>query len=297
MKRLLLDFMILALSCSCSAGCSMLSKFFRDEKKIEPVSVDSGASRESVRLNSPQSERQAATSTIKVDEIAEMQLKLTRMSARMAEIEEKISNHQERFRIIERGLTLGIVPEELHGGVHGSLKKNHSPKAHTHVEKPADSSLVDADDTVTTEDKASDEKEKAKVEIDPEKREAFNKSFAAAHDDFRAGRFGKAIVGFSELGKQFDSELTNGVHQFWIARSWSALREFQTARRLFSEFIQSYPGSPWQPRAKLELARVESALGLRETALKRLRQIISDHPMEDVSEMAKADIGRISKSL
>lgn len=247
------------------------------------------------------------------DEVADLQLKFSRLMARTEELEEKFSRQQERLRIIERGLTLGIVPDELQP----RLSKQSKP----HRDKPpVKQARVEADeehDEKAPHDKVpvkEPEKDQAKdvvkdqvkdASADPAKdggipvatRDEFNKAFAAAHEDFRGGRFGKAIVAFSEIGKKYDPALTSGVHQFWIARSWAGLKEMQTARQLFSEFIATYPSSPWAPRAKLELARVESALGLKETAIKRLRGVISEHPHEDVAEMAKAEVDRMSRTL
>lgn len=269
----------------------------------------------------------AAVPAIDPDAMADLQLKMTRLVARTEELEEKFSRQQERLQIIERGLTLGIVPDELQGqgknnASDAKVSKGSSPSRHARPIKPGKASKPskgqkpvdmpiesDLDSESEKEDNSgasiSDEDESSVAASDPAKaagvpvvdREEFNKAFAASHEDFRAGRFGKAIVGFSEIGKRFDPSLTSGIHQFWIARSWAGLKEMQTARQLFTEFIAARPDSPWAPRAKLELARVESALGLKETAIKRLRGVIAEHPLEDVSEMARAEVERMSKTL
>ncbi|NDE13363.1 hypothetical protein EBZ80_00325 [bacterium] len=242
----------------------------------------------------PQAPR--AKPAVDPDEVADLQLKMTRLMARTEELEEKFSRQQERLQIIERGLTLGIVPDELQ-----PAGKGKSPAAVPAAKK---TSRVEADEE--NEKTAAVAKPEPKAAVgDPVReegipaaiREEFNKDFAAAHEDFRAGRFGKAIVAFSEIGKKYDPALTSGVHQFWIARSWAGLKELQTARQLFNEFVVSFPASPWAPRAKLELARVESALGLKETAIKRLRGVISEYPLEDVAEMAKSEVERMSRTL
>jgi TolA-binding protein len=120
---------------------------------------------------------------------------------------------------------------------------------------------------------------------------------AAAHDQFRAGRYGRAIVEFDEIGKVFGDRADQGMHRYWIARSWMALKEYNTARQILTDFIQEYPTGPWAPRSELELARVEWRLGLQETALKRFRDIIQKHPYEDAAEMAKMELQNLDKSL
>jgi len=298
--------------CGALTGCATLNSMLgddpkeREREKEEIVAAQSTASKQTVVHPSP--------TTIDPDEIADLQLKMTRLVARTEELEEKFSRQQERLQIIERGLTLGIVPEELQG--HANDKPRAPSSKGGHSAKPSKSSKstgpvksakveeIEADEEDDVEASAS-ASASAAPDSDPAKaagvvvadRDEFNKAFAAAHEDFRAGRFGKAIVGFSEIGKKFDPGLTSGVHQFWIARSWASLKEMQTARQLFTEFIAGHPDSPWAPRAKLELARVESALGLKETAIKRLRSVIAEHPLEDVAEMAKAEVERMSKTL
>lgn len=250
------------------------------------------------------------------DEVAELQLKQTRLAARIEELEGKFSRQQERLKIIERGLTLGIVPDELKAPAHDSAKlkpvsstakkpeKQVAAKKPEHNDHEADDLSKGPSDNAHAAHPSSGQGDTPAVaapagepEIPAATRSEFDKAFAAAHEDYRAGRYGKAIVSFSEIGQKFDPRLTVGVHKFWIARCWSGLKEMQTARQLFTEFIGAHPASPWAPRAKLELARVESALGLKETAIKRLRGVISEHPMDDVAEMAKAEVERMSKTL
>lgn len=292
--------------CGALTGCATLNSIIGDddsqkEKEVAAAVVTTAGNPAAVHPSSK---------AIDPDEIADLQLKMTRLVARTEELEEKFSRQQERLQIIERGLTLGLVPDELQGHANEKSRAT-SPNKGGHAAKPSKSSK--AAKPVKVEEAEADEEDEAEAPVsitavpdaDPAKvagvavadRDEFNKAFAVAHEDFRAGRFGKAIVGFSEIGKKFDPSLTSGVQQFWIARSWAGLKEMQTARQLFTEFIAGHPDSPWAPRAKLELARVESALGLKETAIKRLRNVIAEHPLEDVSEMAKAEVERMSKTL
>lgn len=289
-----------------TSGCATFKGWMSDDDKNEEVTQVAPAS--------PGIDGHRAAPVkppVDPDEVADLQLKLTRVLARVEELEEKFSRQQERLQIIERGLTLGIVPDELQPGKPGkspvsvpAAKKTSRVEADDeHEDGPPAAKPAEGTASAPVKEKAGQVAKEpagdpAKEEgIPVATREEFNKAFAAAHEDYRAGRYGKAIVGFSEIGKKFDPALTSGVHQFWIARSWAGLKELQTARQLFNEFITSFPTSPWAPRAKLELARVESALGLKETAIKRLRGVISEYPLEDVAEMAKAEVERMSRTL
>lgn len=291
--------------CGALTGCATLNSIIGDDDSQKEKEVAAAV----VTTSGNPAVAHPSSKAIDPDEIADLQLKMTRLVARTEELEEKFSRQQERLQIIERGLTLGLVPEELQG--HANEKSRTTPPKGGQAAKPSKSSK--AVKPAKVEEAEADEEDEVEAPVsvsavadsDPAKvagvavadRDEFNKAFAAAHEDFRAGRFGKAIVGFSEIGKKFDPSLTSGVQQFWIARSWAGLKEMQTARQLFTEFIAGHPDSPWAPRAKLELARVESGLGLKETAIKRLRNVIAEHPLEDVAEMAKAEVERMSKTL
>src|SRR5690606_19635946 len=101
----------------------------------------------------------------------------------------------------------------------------------------------------------------------------------------------------SDIAKTFGEKLEGGMPQYWIAKSWANLKEYNTARQNLVEFLKAYPSSAWAPRAKLELARVEWHLGLQETALTRFRELIQEHPYEDAAEMAKMELENLDKKL
>jgi TolA-binding protein len=120
---------------------------------------------------------------------------------------------------------------------------------------------------------------------------------ASAQDQYRAGKYGRAIVEFSDIGKNFGNKVEGGLHQYWIAKSWIGLKEYNTARQQLQDFLKDYASSPWVPRAKLDLAKVEWRLGLQETAIQRFREIIQSYPYEDAAEMAKTELSHLDKAL
>jgi TolA-binding protein len=133
--------------------------------------------------------------------------------------------------------------------------------------------------------------------LSKEENEKYQAALASAHDHFRAGRYGRAIVEYSDIDKVYGDRVEGGMPLYWIARCWINLKEYNTARQQLADFLKQNPGSPWSPRAKLELARVEWKLGLGETALQRFREIIQQHPYEDAAEMAKMELQNLDKSL
>jgi len=305
-------------------GCSTMDKlmFWKGE---EPPKVASEA------------DPALSAENVKSSSIQELELKNARLWTRVDELEEKVTRQRERLKILERGLMLGILPDELKGSGEESSRtgsKNNSkapldPAGHV-SDSSASSVLRDALASAESDAAAvkkngpatakggsdgaapvgaagsvessaaaasADSASASAAKLSPKEQEEYQRLLGSAHDHYRAGRYGKAVVEFSEIGKVFGDLVDGGMHRFWIARSWIGLKEFQTARQQLTEFLRDFPASPWAPRAKLELARTEFQLGLKEKSLQRLREIIQTHPYEDAAEMAKMELNNLQKAL
>ncbi len=224
----------------------------------------------------------ATPAKTKTSTLEEQELKIARLWARVDEMEEEQFRQKERVRVLEKGLTLGLLPEEMKQEAPKEAKVEKAPEPVPEVKEPIVEKPVEA----------------AKPgALAPEAQEQYKNALASAHAHFSAGRYGRAIVEYSDVGKKFGEQVEGGMHRYWIAKSWMSLKEFNTSRQAFAEFIQDFPASPWAPRAKLDLARVEWKLGLQETALQRFREVIEKHPYEDAAEMAKMELEQLDKTL
>ncbi len=238
----------------------------------------------------------------------EQELKLAKLWSRVDELEEEQFRQKERIRVLEKGITLGLVPEELKGGPKAEGKEgkegkdgkgDKAAKGRHHGSKAQEGEVASVDESPDVPDLPPAAKpEKAEgagpAQIDHEK---YQSALASAHDHYRAGRYGRAIVEYSEIAKQYGDQVEGGMPLYWVAMCWSNLKEYNTARQHLIDFLKDYAKSPWAPRAKLQLARVEWQLGMQETALQRLREIIQDHPYEDAAEMAKMELETLDKKL
>lgn len=271
------------------AALVLLSQYacFSDDEEggEEVVKVDDEAAGDAKKRKQP--------SVVKPPQTSEQELKLAKLWARVDEMEEQQSRLKEKVRVLEKGFMLGLVPEELKGGGAGG---NSVPPKAPEKKEPVDLS-VELEPLAKKAPPKPEPDKPAPGELSSPEREEYQKLAGSAHDQFRAGRYGRAIVEYSELGKRFGGAVEGGAHRFWIAKSWASLKELNTAKQGFLEFLEQFPTSPWAPRAKLELARVEWRLGLRDTAVKRLHDIIEKHPYEDAAEMAKMEIEQLDKSL
>ena len=288
-------------------GCSTIKGFFgksedRDLDRAVADDADEAEKKPASGRSAPKASRQD-----------EQELKMARLWARVDELEEESMKSREHIRVLEKGMLLGLVPEELKKGEARGGKAG----AKDVIVKEALADLA-PEDTVAGEPApathkkrgaAAGEKEPAAVKeagtksalaatgMSAEETESYQAGFAAAHDYYRAGRYGLAIAEFDKLGKAYGNKIPGGVHKYWIGKSWMGLKEYNTARQIFTDFIAENGSSPWLPRAKLELGRVEWRLGLQDSAVTRFREITQTYPYEDAAEMAKMELENLGKTL
>ncbi|KMQ52604.1 Tol-pal system protein YbgF [Chitinispirillum alkaliphilum] len=73
------------------------------------------------------------------------------------------------------------------------------------------------------------------------RRREIEKLFEIAMSDFTAARYDLAISGFEDIKALFPESEEAIKSQYWIAESYYAKRDFETAERVYLEFIRSHP--------------------------------------------------------
>lgn len=212
-----------------------------------------------------------------------LELKQANLWARVDELERTVLKQREKISLLERGMLLGVTPKAL--------------------QNPAKQKNVAAVDTKDASEDAPVAKvarpapEDNKTETVNKDKEAYNKRIVAARDMYKEGHFGQAYIEFSKLEKEFDPAVTGNEPQYWIGRSWIKLKEYRNAKQVLENYIAKHADSPWAPSAKYFLAEAEIQLGLNENAIKRLQEVIRDHPYEDSAEAAKQLLASVQRGL
>ncbi|MBM4250498.1 MAG: tetratricopeptide repeat protein [Deltaproteobacteria bacterium] len=280
------------------SSCTMVQKFTKKEQAItEPLAVSKDDTKHGA------AEHASGESTAK----DERDLKVAKLWARVDELEEEVLRQKERIVILERGLTLGLVPDELKYPERSKKPKTVVVSVHPET---AEKKSVDLEKTVPDLPPPSTDPEAPQLKItkvaDGDRKgspstapdhEEYELAVAAAHDSFRSGRYGRAIVEYAAIGKKFGEQIDAAMHQYWIAKCWANLKEFNTARQLLVEFLKKHGDSPWAPRARLDLGRVEWQMGLRESALATFKSVIQKYPLADAAEMARMELESLDKKL
>lgn len=214
----------------------------------------------------------------------EVDLKLAKLWAKVDELEDLVSKQKQRISVLERGLMLGIIPEELKS--EADRTKDRGRKT---MQEPIDEpELPKAPESPgLSEEKAV---EAPPIAQGPKKDR--QKVLAEAQEFFEQGQYGRALALYSGLDDEGD-----GSHRYWVGMCWYKLKEFETSHKEFSDFLAKHPSGPWAPRAKYNLAQIDFELGYKEKALTQMRKIIQDYPNEDAAQMARASIKQMETNL
>ncbi|NRA44006.1 MAG: tetratricopeptide repeat protein [Oligoflexales bacterium] len=219
--------------------------------------------------------------------IENIELKQARMWARIDELEGMLLKQREKVKMLEKGLLLGVTPKPVQEEQKISSHPNQKFLQAQSMKEP---------DLKTKKDFLTMSPDRKGVDLENVQK-VYSSRLQSARVLFKEGRFGKAYLDFAKLDREFESSVTKGETKYWLGRCWYKLKELQQAKNYLNKFIRSFPTSPWVPSAKYYLAKVELDSGLRELAIKQLRNLIREHPYEGSSEAAKQMLKNLNQTL
>lgn len=209
-------------------------------------------------------------------------LQQARILARVNELENTLNLQTQKIKVLEKAITLGIIPEEL--------KKGQAPFRSLDADYGGDSFLSD----LAPDDSSRQNTSKAGSAA---RKSAFKKELSEGVAVFGKGEFGKAFIIFQKADQSYGEEDKQGETLFWMGRSWYALKEYQTARQYFQDMIRASPTSSKVGQAKLYMAQADMNLGMLESAIEGLRDIIRDHQDSPSSQEARKLLAGLKDTL
>ena len=225
----------------------------------------------------------------KVTAIDALELRVAQLWSKVDDLETQLIQQKERSKLLEKALTLGIIPDELKA--EDERPKSRLP-THTKAKLKLNANAVEESELKLQV--ATPPVPKAEVSHD---REQYRKLLQAAQDKFNRANYGQAIVAFNDIGAKFDDSITEGSHHYWVGLSWFYLKEYKLSEESFTAFREHYPSNPWNDHAAFYLAKIEESRGLNQRALEQFQKILDDNPDRDLGEMAKAEIQRMKEKL
>lgn len=224
-----------------------------------------------------------ASEPVKTDSsqyLESLELKLAKLWGRFDELDIKVKKQAERIKILEKGLMLGVIPEEL---LKDKLNLDSSQK-------------VDSWELQEAPHEANP-KPTEKAQEKKEETESYNELLKKAQQAFSAGRYGPAIAYYQRIEHSYSKKIAEGQTMFWIGLCWYYLKEYEQAREQFSLLNKSYPSSLWIPKSKFYEGKISLHQGLPGQALRQFNDIISEYPDTDTSEMAAYEIKLLKERL
>lgn len=117
--------------------------------------------------------------------------------------------------------------------------------------------------------------------------EGETKSYEAAYNLVKSGRYKEAIATFETFLQQFPSGNLAANAWYWLGFSHIATSDFKGGTAIFQRMIKDYPGNPKAPDAMLSLARAHVQLNEADRARAVLDQLVAKHPASRAAENGK----------
>lgn len=208
--------------------------------------------------------------------------RMAKLWTRIDELSHEVSKQKQRIAVLERGLLLGVIPDELRHPAEGASHQASTAKSSAvKIEVPT---IVDVEPKADAPDLAPE----LKVNEGSEER------LLEAQKFFEQAQYGRAIAIYSTIDDNVHAEMS---HRYWMALSWFRLKEYDQATKEFEELERRAPASPWIPRAHYYQAQIDLERGLKQKALKKFQEIIEKYPQEDAAQMARTAVERMEKNL
>jgi len=226
------------------------------------------------------------TKTLSLDNRGELEqeaLQKARMVARLNDLENQVSEHSQKIRVLEKAIKLGIIPEEL--------KSKHPKSSQLLSEYAGDDEIFDDLEVVNKDSTKNDAKS---TEL---RRAGFRKDLAEANSLYSKAEYGKAFIAYQKMDQKYSDAEKNGEPLFWMGRCWLALKEYQTARQYFKDMIRANPSSSKVAQSKVFMAQSELKMGLNQEALTNLRDVIREFPDGNASDEAKKMLSNMKDQL
>ncbi|MBC7659616.1 MAG: tetratricopeptide repeat protein [Chitinophagaceae bacterium] len=238
----------------------------------------------------------AAAAAAKVTATDALELRVAQLWSRVDDLETQLLKQKERSKLLEKGLLLGIVPEELKAD-------DEKPKAAG--KKLVKSSKSNAAEKSSDAERVNEKKSPLEIPLSAaaaksegsQDSDLYRKMLEAAQNKFNKADYGQAIIAYNDIGAKFDDSVTEGSHLYWIGLSWFYLKEYKLSEETFTSLKDRYPSNPWSSYAAFYLAKIEQSRGLSQRALDQFQKILDENPDRDLGEMARAEIARMKEKL
>jgi TolA-binding protein len=208
------------------------------------------------------------------------QLQASRIIAHIQDLNNTVKKMEERVEVLEKAVSLGITTHSLTTGAIADNEStgDRSGDASSMIVEPA--SLPSANIEKTSEEVGD-----------------YKSDISNAIALFNKGEYGSAYVSFNNIDASYVDSVKQGEPEYWIARCWYRLKEYQSAKKYFHSYVKKYPTSTRAPMAKYYLAKIDMTMGLPSSAVSTLQEVIRDNPNGQAAEASRELIAEMNRTL
>ncbi len=111
--------------------------------------------------------------------------------------------------------------------------------------------------------------------------------FKLAYNDYQAGKFDLALVGFRNLIGQYPRSELAAQAQYYIGECEMARKNFAEAAREFDKVVRLYGNNEFTPKALYKRGLALQQSGKKAEAKETLQRLIKDYPRSELARSAR----------
>ena len=111
--------------------------------------------------------------------------------------------------------------------------------------------------------------------------------YRLAYNDYQAGKFDLALVGFRNFVAQFPHADQAPQAQFYIGDSEFARKNWLDASAAYEKVVEMYPKSDFEPKALYKRGLALQALNRTDDAKECFKRLLKEHPHHELAKSAR----------
>lgn len=230
---------------------------------------------------------------------ADSALQYAKLHNRLKDLEQKYDQLWLKYQALEKGLTLGLVPPEVDRSLNAALDRSSTRSAQPSHKlsdaQPRDLGTRHNDPVQTPSGIKHSVKDMPIIKavhepMAPSLSEGIKDALAL----YQSAKYGKALLAFQGLQKQYSPKQLKGNDHYWIGLCWYQLKDFSKARESLDIFQNRYPGHNFARKAKLYQAKIDIDVGLTKKGVAALEELVRQQSSDEVAKLALSEIESVN---
>lgn len=212
-------------------------------------------------------------------------LVIIKLENRVSELEQKLSSLSQKYKILEKGLTLGLIPKEMTPDFSLNKKKigsSISTKGHR------------INHTISKKTKTVNESSPI---LTSSKKENYSDDLKKALLLYNQKNYQKALHAFQQVTISHPESMENGNHLYWLGMCWFHLNDSLKAKFHLGNLTKNYPENSNFRKASYYLALIDIDSGMTKSGVEALESLIKALPDDEISKLAHKKISELENNM